>query len=110
MIKQSLAFNDILEKKFKILRTSIVLGNLRNKEETLSEYEDTAREIDKIKSRVYEELLGAKVYTTVSLEEEGNRLKELIAFIEKRNKSGKLLNETQLKALQEQATRDLTFR
>ena len=39
MIKQSLAFNDILEKKFKILRTSIMLGNLRNREETLSEYE-----------------------------------------------------------------------
>ena len=55
MIKQSLAFNDILEKKFKILRTSIMLGNLRNRDETLSEYEETAREIDKYKTDIYEE-------------------------------------------------------
>lgn len=84
MIKQSLAFNDILEKKFKILRTSIMLGNLRNREETLSEYENTAREIDRIKTSVYEELLGGKIYTTITLEEEENRLKELISFIENR--------------------------
>ena len=38
MIRQSLGFDDILEKKFKILRTSIMLGNLRNREDTLSEY------------------------------------------------------------------------
>ena len=44
MIRQSLTFDDILEKKFKILRTSIMLGNLRNREDTLREYEDTARE------------------------------------------------------------------
>ena len=49
MIKQSLAFNDILEKKFKILRTSIMLGNLKNRDDALRDYEDTAREIDKIK-------------------------------------------------------------
>ena len=49
MIKQSLTFNDILEKKFKILRTSIMLGNLKNREDALSEYEETAREIDKIR-------------------------------------------------------------
>ena len=53
MIRQSLAFDDILEKKFKILRTSIMLGNLKNREEILSEYEDTAREIDKLKKNVY---------------------------------------------------------
>ena len=86
MIKQGLAFNDILEKKFKILRTSIILGNLRNRDETLSEYEATARELDKIKTSIYEELLGAKMYTTVTLEEEENRLKELITFVENRIK------------------------
>ena len=84
MIRQSLAFDDILEKKFKILRTSIMLGNLRNREETLREYEDTAREIDKIKKSVYEELLASKIYTTVTLEEEETRLKDLITFIENR--------------------------
>ena len=38
MIKQSLAFNDILEKKFKILRTSIMLGNMKNREEILASF------------------------------------------------------------------------
>ena len=84
MIRQSLAFDDILEKKFKILRTSIMLGNLKNREETFRDYEDTAREIDKIKKNVYEELLASKMYTTVTLEDEESRLKDLIAFIEKR--------------------------
>lgn len=86
MIRQSLAFDGILEKKFKILRTSIMLGNLRNRDETLSEYEETAREIDRIKKNVYEELLAAKMYTTLTLEEEENRLNDLIAFIENRVK------------------------
>lgn len=86
MIKQSMAFNDVLEKKFKILRTSILLGNLRNKDEALSEYEETAREIDKIKTSVYEELLASKMYTTVTLEEEIDRLNDLITFIEDRVK------------------------
>lgn len=86
MIKQSLAFDNILEKKFKILRTSIMLGNLKNREDVLREYEDTAREVDKIKKNVYEELLASKMYTTVTLEEEETRLKELITFIENRVK------------------------
>lgn len=86
MIKQSLAFDDILEKKFKILRTSIMLGNLKNREDVLKEYEDTAREVDKIKKNVYEELLASKMYTTVTLEEEETRLKDMITFIENRVK------------------------
>lgn len=87
MIKQSLANNDsILEKKFKILRTSIMLGNVRNREETMREYEETARDIDKIKRDVYEEILASKTYTTTSLEEERDRLKDLIDYIENRVK------------------------
>ena len=82
MIRQSLAFDDILEKKFKILRTSRVLGNLKNREETFRDYEETARDIDKIKKNVYEELLASKMYTTVNLEDEESRLKDLIIFIE----------------------------
>lgn len=85
MIKQSLANNDsILEKKFKILRTSIMLGNVRNREEMMREYEETARDIDKIKRDVYEEILASKTYTTTSLEEERDRLKDLIDYIENR--------------------------
>ena len=87
MIKQSLANNDsILEKKFKILRASIMLGNVRNREETMREYEETARDIDKIKRDVYEEILASKTYTTTSLEEERDRLKDLIDYIENRVK------------------------
>lgn len=86
MIKQSLVFDGILEKKFKILRTSIMLGNFKNREDILKEYEDTAREIDKIRKNVYEELLASKMYTTTTLEEEETRLKDLITFIEDRVK------------------------
>ena len=86
MIKQSLAFDGILEKKFKILRTSIMLGNLKNRDDTLREYEETAKEIDRIKKNVYEELLASKMYTTVTLEEEKSRLEDLITFIENRVK------------------------
>ena len=87
MIKQSIGDSDsILLKKFKILRTSIMLGNYRNRESIMKEYEETAREIDKINKNVYEELLASKMYTTTSLEEEQTRLKELIDFIEKRIK------------------------
>ena len=85
MIRQSLSNSDeILEKKFKILRTSIMLGNLRNREETMAEYEETARDIDKIKRNVYEELLASKMYTTTSLEDEQERLRNLIDFVENR--------------------------
>lgn len=85
MIRQSLtSTDDILEKKFKILRTSIMLGNLRNRDEMLKEYEETARKLDSNRKDVYEELLASKMYTTTNLEDERNRLKNLIEFIENR--------------------------
>ena len=87
MIKQGFINNDsILEKKFKILRTSIILGNLSNKESALLEYENTAKEIDRIRKSVYEEILASKDYTTSTLEEEKERLLDLISFIENRVK------------------------
>ncbi len=86
MIKQGIVNDSILEKKFKILRTSILLGNIANREEVLQKYEKSAREVDSIKRNVYEELLAGKVYTTTTLEDEENRLKNLIAFIENRVK------------------------
>ena len=84
MIKQGIVNDSILEKKFKILRTSIMLGNVKNSDEMLSSYEETAREIDQIKCNLYEELLASRMYTTDSLEEERDRLSELIDFIQKR--------------------------
>lgn len=85
MIKQSyIDGNSILIKKFKILRMSILLGNSKNREETLKEYEETAKEVDKYLKGVYEEILSSKMYTTITLEEEQKRLIDLIAYIEKR--------------------------
>lgn len=84
MIKQGIVNDSILEKKFKILRTSILLGNISNRDEVLKKYEKSAREVDSIKRDVYEELLAGKVYTTTTLEDEQSRLKNLINFIENR--------------------------
>ena len=53
MIKQGIN-TDILEKKFKILRTSIMLGNIEDRETTLRNYEKAAREVDDIKNKNYE--------------------------------------------------------
>lgn len=84
MIKQNISFNNIIEKKFKILKTSILLDNVDNRDQLFQDYEDTAREIDRIKTGIYEEVLASKMYTTVTLEEEYIRLKELISCIENR--------------------------
>ena len=84
MVKQGLFNDSILEKKFKILRTSIMLGNVSSRDEMIKEYADTALEIDKIKSGIYEEKLASKMYTTTSLDEEEERLNELIDLIQKR--------------------------
>lgn len=85
MIKQSFINSDsILEKKYKILRVSIMLGSTRNREETIREYEETAKEIDKYKKSLYEEILSSKMYTTTTLEEEKERLTDLIQYIENR--------------------------
>lgn len=86
MIKQTVAFDDILVKKFKILRTSILIGNLDGKEDLLKEFESTARELDKMKTYEYEEILSSKKYTTKELNDELNRLKDLITFIKNRVK------------------------
>ena len=84
MIKQGLFNDSVLEKKFKILRTSIMLGNIRNRDEVMADYEDTAKEIDKARRAVYEEKIASKMYTTTSMEEEEVRLKELISLVETR--------------------------
>lgn len=84
MIKQGITNDSIIEKKFKILRTSIMLGNITNREEVMQSYEDTAREVDKIRRGVYEELLASKMYTTTTLEDEEERLTDLIDLINKR--------------------------
>ena len=83
MIKQG--FNDdILEKKYKILRMSILLGNIKDREEVLDNYAKTAREVDLLRNNIYEEMLAGKMYTTMTLEDEASRLNDLISFIQNR--------------------------
>ena len=84
MIKQGIIDGSILEKKFKILRTSIMLGNIDDREKMMESYEKAAREVDEMKRRNYEELLAGKLYTTKTLPEEEERLRDLISFIEAR--------------------------
>lgn len=86
MIKQGIVNDSIVEKKFKILRTSIMLGNIPNREEVMQNYEEAAREVDKIRRGVYEELLASKLYTTATLDDEEERLTELIDLINNRVK------------------------
>lgn len=86
MIKQGIIDGSILEKKFKILRTSIMLGNVDDREKTMESYEKAAREVDEMHRRSYEEVLAGKLYTTKTLEEEEERLKDLISFVEERVK------------------------
>jgi len=83
MIRQGIN-TDILEKKFKILRTSIMLGNIEDRDATLRTYEESAREVDDLRNKDYEELLAGKMYTTVTLQEEQARLNDLINFIQNR--------------------------
>lgn len=84
MISGSSAFNDILEKKYKILRTSLILGNSKNRDDLLLQFEDTARRVDDIYNNKYLQILASKKYPTKNLNEEEDRLRDLIDFIKKR--------------------------
>lgn len=84
MISGSSAFNDILEKKYKILRTSLILGNSKNRDDLLLQFEDTARKVDDIYNNRYLEILASKKYPTKNFDEEEDRLKDLIDYIKKR--------------------------
>ena len=83
MIRQGIN-TDILEKKYKILRTSIMLGNIEDRDATLRTYEEAARDVDDLRNKDYEEALAGKMYTTVTLQEEQARLNDLINFIQHR--------------------------
>ena len=83
MVRQG--FNDdILEKKYKILRTSILLGNIKDREEVLNNYAKATREVDLLRNNAYEEVLAGKMYTTTTLVDEAERLTSLIDLIQNR--------------------------
>lgn len=73
--------NKIKENKYKILRMSLILGADDNKEETLNNFEESAREIDAMNDETYLSELETKFYDTLKLEEEEEKLTSLVDYI-----------------------------
>ncbi len=94
MIKQKDSNNSLKEKKYKILSYSILLGNTDNIEEDKVQLEETARYLEDINEASFEEVLASYEYTTTTLEEEKNRLEDLIGFISNRIKERDKFNDT----------------
>ena len=81
MIQNNNSNNKIKENKYKILRMSLLLGNGDDKEETISNFEEAAREIDAMNDEVYLKDLEGKFYDTITLEEEEKKLSALVDYI-----------------------------
>ena len=73
--------NKIKENKYKILRMSLLLGSDENREETLNNFEDAARDIDIMNDEIYLHDLEGKFYDTLKLEEEEKKLEVLVDLI-----------------------------
>ena len=73
--------NKIKENKYKILRMSLLLGSDENREETLNNFEDAAREIDAMNDAIYLKGLEDKFYDTLKIEEEEKKLDVLVNYI-----------------------------
>ena len=73
--------NKIKENKYKILRMSLLLGNGEDREETVNNFEDAAREIDAMNDEVYLKDLEGKFYDTFKLEDEEKKLSILVDYI-----------------------------
>ena len=73
--------NKIKENKYKILRMSLLLGNGDDREETINNFEDAAREIDAMNDEVYLKDIDSKFYDTLTLEEEEKKLTALVDYI-----------------------------
>ena len=84
MSRDYVSDNKIKENKYKILRMSLLLGADENKEETLANFEDAAREIDAMNDDVYLRDINDKFYDTNKLEDEEKRLDVLVNFIDGR--------------------------
>ncbi len=83
-IMQEETSKKIKENKYKILRMSLILGNVNNDEEALANFETSAREIDAMNGEEFLDTINNKYYKTKNLEEEQKRLKDLVGFIEGR--------------------------
>lgn len=73
--------NKIKENKYKILRMSLILGSDENREETINNFEESAREIDAMNDETYLRDLEDKFYDTLKLEEEEKKLAVLVDYI-----------------------------
>ena len=73
--------NKIKENKYKILRMSLILGSDDNREETLNNFEESAREVDAMNDETYLSELENKFYDTLKLEEEEQKLASLVDYI-----------------------------
>ena len=81
MVQMNSDGNKIKENKYKILRMSLLLGNGEDREETINNFEDAAREIDAMNDEVYLKNLDSKFYDTFKLEEEEKKLTALVDYI-----------------------------
>lgn len=84
MIQDRVSDNRIKENKYKILRMSLLLGADSNREETLNDFEESAREIDAMNDEVYLKDLQVKFYDTKDLKEEEKKLEGLVDYIDGR--------------------------
>ena len=74
----------IKENKYKILRMSLLLGQDDNREETINNFEESAREIDAMNNETYLGELENKFYDTKTIEEEQKKLTDLVDYIKGR--------------------------
>ena len=81
MMQDCASDNKIKENKYKILRMSLLLGSDENREETLNNFEDAAREIDAMNDAIYLKGLEDKFYDTLKIEEEEKKLDVLVNYI-----------------------------
>lgn len=73
--------NKIKENKYKILRMSLILGSDENRTETINDFEEASREVDAMNDEIYLNGLEDKFYDTLKLEEEEEKLANLVDYI-----------------------------
>ena len=79
--KENNGSKKIKENKYKILRMSLLLGQDEDREETINNFCDAAREIDAMNNETYLAELEDKFYDTQTLEEESKKLTALVDYI-----------------------------
>ena len=79
--------SDMLNNLYKILRMNIILANSDGEivsEDTLQNFDDTAKKIDESSINEFERKINDFYYPTKSLDEEAERLENLIGLIDRR--------------------------